>query len=46
MRSDHFIILQEESKAYNAYSKTLRDFRKAEFEFFAAQPTCIACGEG
>lgn len=31
------MILQEESKAYNAYSKTLRDFRKAELEFFAAR---------
>ena len=28
---------QEESKAYGAYSKTLREFRKAELEFFAAR---------
>ena len=29
--------LQDESKAYASYSKTLREFRKAELEFFAAR---------
>ncbi|PIL35569.1 hypothetical protein GSI_02297 [Ganoderma sinense ZZ0214-1] len=29
--------VKEESKAYAAYSKTLREFRKAELEFFAAR---------
>ncbi|RDX57274.1 hypothetical protein OH76DRAFT_1334815 [Lentinus brumalis] len=29
--------VKEESKSYNAYSKILREFRKAELEFFAAR---------
>ncbi|KAI0719305.1 hypothetical protein C8T65DRAFT_802915 [Cerioporus squamosus] len=31
------VAVKDESKTYNAYSKTLREFRKAELEFFAAR---------